>query len=85
MSTNSLEKDLYFFFRFPADEHSNGKIPSVIYYDQQGNVRAVGAETTRECIYDTAQDKGWIKVEWSETRRLRCTMSEFVFIGSSCT
>jgi hypothetical protein len=52
--------------RFPAQEHVSGasEIPTVIYYDQAGNVRAVGAETMREGIYEIAEDKNWVKAEW---------------------
>ncbi|KDR69814.1 hypothetical protein GALMADRAFT_255630 [Galerina marginata CBS 339.88] len=52
--------------RFPAHEHISGasKIPTIIYYDQQGKVRAVGAEATREGIYEAAEDGNWVKAEW---------------------
>jgi hypothetical protein len=36
----------------------------VLYYDKDGAVRAVGAETLTEGIYEMAEDEGWIKVEW---------------------
>ena len=36
----------------------------MIYYDKDGAVRAVGAETLTEGIYEMAQKGGWIKVEW---------------------
>ena len=52
--------------RFPADEHVSGasKIPTIIYYDQAGKVRAIGAEAIREGIYEIADDKNWVKAEW---------------------
>ncbi|KDR70823.1 hypothetical protein GALMADRAFT_254436 [Galerina marginata CBS 339.88] len=52
--------------KFPANEHVGGssKIPTVIYYDQSGNVRAVGAEAMREGIQEIAEDEQWIKAEW---------------------
>jgi hypothetical protein len=52
--------------RFPAHEHISGasKIPTIIYYDQAGQVRAVGAEAMREGIYETAEDENWVKAEW---------------------
>ena len=52
--------------RFPAQEYISGasKIPTVIYYDQSGKVRAVGAEATKESIYAVAEDENWAKVEW---------------------
>ena len=54
------------FGRFPAQEHVSGssKIPTVLYYDKNGDVRAVGAETLIEGIYEMAEEGGWIKVEW---------------------
>lgn len=53
-------------FRFPANEHISGasKIPTVIYYDRKGVVRAVGAEAMREGIFEQAEEEQWIKAEW---------------------
>lgn len=42
----------------------SSKIPSIIYYDQQGKVRAVGAEAVREGIEEEAEDGNWVKAEW---------------------
>ncbi|KAG2016364.1 hypothetical protein CC2G_009535 [Coprinopsis cinerea AmutBmut pab1-1] len=55
--------------RFPAAENSEtmseaSKIPTILYYDAEGNVKAVGAETTEEGIFERAMDEGWTKVEW---------------------
>jgi hypothetical protein len=52
--------------RFPAQEHASGssKIPTVLYYDQAGEVRAIGAEAMNEGIFEEAEDGGWMKVEW---------------------
>ncbi|KAF9465200.1 hypothetical protein BDZ94DRAFT_415553 [Collybia nuda] len=52
--------------RFPAQERVGGdsKIPSILYYDKDGEVRAVGAEATREEILEMAEDEGWTKAEW---------------------
>jgi hypothetical protein len=52
--------------RFPAQEQVNGssKIPTVLYYDADGHVRAIGAEALSEGIYEQAEDEGWFKVEW---------------------
>lgn len=52
--------------RFPAQEHVNGssKIPTILYYDQTGEVRAIGAEAMNEGIFEEAEDGGWMKVEW---------------------
>ncbi|KAF8901908.1 hypothetical protein CPB84DRAFT_1708063 [Gymnopilus junonius] len=52
--------------RYPAQELISGasKIPTIIYYDLAGKVRAVGAEATREGIYEEAEDGEWFKSEW---------------------
>ncbi|KAF8805109.1 hypothetical protein BYT27DRAFT_7192750 [Phlegmacium glaucopus] len=52
--------------RFPAHELISGasKIPTIIYYDQEGQVRAVGAEATKEGILEAAEDEQWFKAEW---------------------
>ncbi|KAG2126241.1 hypothetical protein DEU56DRAFT_557062 [Suillus clintonianus] len=52
--------------RYPAQEHVGGdsKIPSILYYDLQGDVRAVGAEALRQNIIEQAEDEGWVKLEW---------------------
>ncbi|OJA08938.1 hypothetical protein AZE42_05317, partial [Rhizopogon vesiculosus] len=52
--------------RYPAQEQvgGNSKIPSIIYYDLQGVVRAVGAEALQERIIERAKDDGWVKLEW---------------------
>jgi len=55
-----------FEYRFPAQEHVGGdcKIPSIICYDPEGTVRAVGAEATQENIQEEIEDNGWVKLEW---------------------
>ena len=52
--------------RFPAHEHISGasKIPTIIYYDWAGRVRAAGAEAMREGIYEIAEDENLMKAEW---------------------
>jgi molecular chaperone DnaK (HSP70) len=52
--------------RYPAQQKVGGdsKIPSVIYYDKEGKVRAVGAEALQESLLEQAEDEEWIKVEW---------------------
>ena len=52
--------------RFPAHEHISGasKIPTVIYYDRSGKVRAVGAEAMKDGIVEVAEDENWVKAEW---------------------
>ncbi|KAJ7141731.1 hypothetical protein C8R43DRAFT_1071627 [Mycena crocata] len=52
--------------RFPAQDHVGGdsKVPSVIYYDRFGSVRAVGAEALQESVVEKAEEEGWVKSEW---------------------
>jgi len=52
--------------RFPAQEYISGasKIPTIIYYDPAGNVKAVGAEAVKEGILEIAEDEHWVKAEW---------------------
>ncbi len=49
--------------RFPSQEHvgNDAKIPTIMYYDQAGNVRAVGAEALKENIIEQAEEDGWVK------------------------
>ncbi|KAK7032185.1 hypothetical protein VNI00_013359 [Paramarasmius palmivorus] len=51
---------------FPGQLSTRGdsKIPSVIWYDQDGNVRAVGSEAADEAFLELADDEDFIKVEW---------------------
>ncbi|TFK95589.1 hypothetical protein BDV98DRAFT_556293 [Pterulicium gracile] len=52
--------------RYPAQESVGGdcKIPSVIYYDENGKPRAFGAEALEPSVVEKATDNGWTKVEW---------------------
>ncbi|KAG6332939.1 hypothetical protein ID866_6155 [Astraeus odoratus] len=52
--------------RYPAQEQVGGdrKIPSILYYDQQHVVQAVGAEALQQHIIEQAEDENWIKVKW---------------------
>lgn len=54
--------------RFPSHEEgrilSLSKVPSVLYYDSEGNLKAVGAETLAESVKQAAHDEQWTKVEW---------------------
>ncbi|KAF9262594.1 hypothetical protein L218DRAFT_980444 [Marasmius fiardii PR-910] len=52
--------------RFPEQEHVGGdaKISSVIYYDREGRVKAVGAEALQEHIQEEATEHGWFLSKW---------------------
>ncbi|KAK0448967.1 uncharacterized protein EV420DRAFT_836050 [Desarmillaria tabescens] len=49
--------------RFPSQEHVGGdaKIPTIMYYDQDGSVKAVGAEALKQNVIEDAEDEGWLK------------------------
>jgi len=50
---------------FPGQEHVAGsyKIPSIMYYDPEGTMKAAGAEAEGSAIEDVAEDYGWTKAE----------------------
>ena len=52
--------------RFPGQGKVGGdsKIPSIIFYDRIGNVRAMGAEANEESFVEEAEARGYIGVEW---------------------
>ena len=52
-------------YRFPGQEHvaGNSKIPSIMYYDRHGRMKAAGAEADGASVLAQAEDEGWIKVE----------------------
>ena len=51
--------------RFPGQEHvaGNSKIPSILYYDKHGQLKAAGAEADNAQVQAQAEDDGWTKVE----------------------
>ncbi|EIW80580.1 hypothetical protein CONPUDRAFT_105634 [Coniophora puteana RWD-64-598 SS2] len=52
--------------RYPAQEHVGGdsKIPSIVYYDRNQQVRAIGAETRQGHVVEQAEMEEWTKLEW---------------------
>jgi NADPH-dependent 2,4-dienoyl-CoA reductase/sulfur reductase-like enzyme len=52
--------------RFPGQAKVGGdsKIPTILYYDQQGNVCAAGDEANEEGIEQLAEEREWTKAEW---------------------
>ncbi|KAG8924409.1 hypothetical protein FRC02_010453 [Tulasnella sp. 418] len=40
------------------------KVPTVLYYDRTGKLRAVGSETLDKGIIIDAEEQGWTRVEW---------------------
>ncbi|KAJ6592476.1 hypothetical protein B0H19DRAFT_1364978 [Mycena capillaripes] len=52
--------------RFPSQDHVGGdsKVPSIIYYDRSGRVRACGAEALQEIVVEQAFQEGWEKAHW---------------------
>ena len=52
--------------RFPAQEHQGGnsKIPSLIYYNRHGEVKAIGAEALLSINIENAENEGWYILQW---------------------
>lgn len=52
--------------RFPGQENAAGdsKIPSILYYNLDGSVRAVGAEAALPHLALDAEDEGLLFIEW---------------------
>lgn len=51
---------------FPGEARDcgEGRVPSLLYYDRSGKVRAAGAEALAGTIIETALTEGWQKAEW---------------------
>ena len=41
----------------------DSKMPSILYYNQDGELRAIGAEALQESVIEQAEE-GWAKLEW---------------------
>ena len=52
--------------RFPEQgiARDEARVPSLLYYDKSGAVRAVGAEALTQDMIQSAKTEGWMKVEW---------------------
>ncbi|KAJ7629513.1 hypothetical protein DFH06DRAFT_1480482 [Mycena polygramma] len=50
--------------RWPKQATPDAKVPSVLYYDRNGNPKAFGAETEDEDTVIEAEENGWFKAEW---------------------
>ncbi|KAH9912671.1 uncharacterized protein B0H18DRAFT_942250 [Fomitopsis serialis] len=57
--------------RYPGQEGENKardtKIPSVLYYDEDGEVRAAGAEAVSDGTLLEAEEQEWNRAEWYDT------------------
>ncbi|KAF9047821.1 hypothetical protein BJ165DRAFT_1387797 [Panaeolus papilionaceus] len=53
-------------YRFPGQENVGGdcKIPTIMYYDNAGQLRAAGAEAKDQGIEEKAAEEDWVKAEW---------------------
>ena len=64
--------------RFPGQLRVSGdsKIPSILYYDQYGVVRAAGADALLESRLAQKEEEQWLSCEWfvqsTPPRRLPC-------------
>lgn len=50
--------------RYPGQETGDPKIPSILYYTQDGKVHAAGAEAASPTLKAEAEDDGLVFVEW---------------------
>ncbi|KAF8675525.1 hypothetical protein AX14_005094, partial [Amanita brunnescens Koide BX004] len=52
--------------RFPAQQKVGGdsKIPTIVYYDKEGALRAIGAEATEDEFLEEADQNEYTRVEW---------------------
>ncbi|KAF8549070.1 hypothetical protein OG21DRAFT_1515573 [Imleria badia] len=52
--------------RFPGQAAVGGdaKVPSLLYYDRTGNIKAAGAEVLTEGVLEAALTEEWTRVEW---------------------
>jgi hypothetical protein len=39
-------------------------VPSIIYYDAEGRVKAIGAEALNDVVHEAAIEGAWHKAEW---------------------
>ncbi|KAF8550552.1 hypothetical protein OG21DRAFT_1478486 [Imleria badia] len=51
---------------FPGqtEGRGNAKVPSILYYDAWGNVKAAGSEALSMNVVNDAEENGWTKAEW---------------------
>ena len=59
-STNLPEQNIIH-FRFPAQDKVEGdsKIPTIIYYDKDGEFCAAGTEAVQDSLREQIEDEGW--------------------------
>lgn len=62
-------------WRYPGPDYASGslKIPTMLYYDKGGNVKAAGAECMTADIEEQAEDEEWTKVEWCASQYMYCS------------
>ncbi|KAF9068301.1 hypothetical protein BDP27DRAFT_1448499 [Rhodocollybia butyracea] len=63
---NGIVPEVHGVNRFPHQElvHGGLKIPSIVYYDGDGSVSAIGAQALSEDIIEQAERNKWFKCEW---------------------
>lgn len=50
--------------RFPGNDAGSAKVPTILIYDNDGNVRAAGAEALLPNVIDDMKEERWTKIEW---------------------
>ena len=71
----SAIKPSSYWYRYPAQDHVGGdsKIPSILYYNREGELCAVGAEALQDSVIERAEEEEWVKLEWFSS----CPFSTF--------
>ena len=61
-----LHLSIFTIHRYPGHGQVQGdaKIPSLLYYDKNGDVRAAGAEALAQMTTDVPDVEGWTLAEW---------------------
>lgn len=64
------------FYRFPGQQKVGGdsKIPSVVCYDEDGEVVAVGSETDPEVNPDLSEVENLVRAEWYALAYVGCIL-----------
>ena len=60
----SLPTEINALPRFPGQVRGDSKIPSIIYDDQYGVVRAAGAETLLDNRLAQKEEEEWLSCKW---------------------
>ena len=55
---------MFALYSYPGNDAGSAKVPTVMYYDSSGEMRAAGSKAVLPDTVEEAQEEGWTKVEW---------------------